>query len=66
MRSPECKYKENERQLKEQLINGINNDSITNKTIIQLTSIKNISEVNSEQVLMFAKTTEMETVIYEI
>ena len=50
-----CKDKENDRRLKEQLINGMNDETITAKIIKELIVLKDASEVRSEQVLVFAE-----------
>ena len=40
IKDTECTYKENDRRLKEQLINGINNQVMTAKIIKELTANK--------------------------
>ena len=51
----EGKYKENDRHLKEQFINGINDDDMTVDVIKELTTKKDMSTIISEQVLLWAK-----------
>ena len=52
MKSTECKHKENDKLIKEQFINGINDEAMTNEIIKELTSIKNTSDVPNTQVLI--------------
>ena len=47
MKAAECKFKENDRSLKEQFISSINDDSVTNETMKELVSIENTSKVTS-------------------
>ena len=51
----ECEYKVKEKCLKEQFINSIYKDMMTTKSIKELTTMKKINNVTSEQVLMWAK-----------
>ena len=51
----ECNYKEHDTELKEQFINSINDEDITQEIIKLLTAQKNTGEIDSEQVLMWAK-----------
>ena len=48
-----CKYKEYDRRLKEQFINGLDDDTIIAKIIKELTALKDTREVSSKQVLMW-------------
>ena len=54
----ECKYKEVERKLNEQFINGNIDQTITAEIIRGLTVLKHTSAVTSEQILAWAKGTE--------
>lgn len=51
MKTTKCKYKKNDRRLKEKNFNVINED-MTSEIFKELTSIKNSSEVFSEQLLI--------------
>ena len=50
-----CKCKENDKQSKGQFINCINDDFVTNEIIRELTSIKNLNEITSKQVLIWGE-----------
>ena len=60
VRVTEWKYKEWDRRLKEQFINGIIYWPMTAKIIKELATIKDISEVMSEQVLSWTKIIEVQ------
>ena len=47
----ECKYKELDRHLKEQFINGLNDDGMDMEIISEHTSVVDTMSVTSEQVL---------------
>ena len=51
----ECSYKEVDRQLKEQLIHGLNDTEMLGEIIKELTKILENEEVTSENVLSWAK-----------
>ena len=48
-------YKEKDRRLKEQFINGINDEDMMTEIIRELTKIQKTNEVTSEQVLCWPK-----------
>ena len=54
MKVNECKYKEKDRRLKEQFINGINDDKMMAEIIGELTTVKKTTEITSEQVIDWA------------
>ena len=54
----EHNYQKLDRRLKEQFINGINDKALTSEIIKELTTIENISEVTSEQVLVWPRRVE--------
>ena len=58
IKANECNYKECVRQLKEQFINGINDEIMTAEIMKELTTIGKISDITSEQVLSKAKRVE--------
>ena len=43
-----CNYKENDRNIKEQFINGMNDDSMMDDTIRKLMAAKNICDITSD------------------
>ena len=53
---------EYDKGLKEQFINGLNNETITAKIIKELTALKDMSGVISEQVLIWAQRVEAQKV----
>ena len=55
IKSNECNYREHDRQLKEQFINGINNEMMAAKIIKELLDMQKTSDIESEQVLSWAK-----------
>ena len=55
---PQTKYKEYDRRLKEQFINGLDDETIIVEIIKELTALKETSEVSSEQTLMGAQRIE--------
>ena len=52
-----CRYIKKERRLKEQLMNGINNDMMT-EIIRELTAIKKTNEIPTEKILALARRVE--------
>ena len=46
--------KRKERQVKEKIINGINNDDMMTEIIRKLTAVEKVCDVTSEQVLAWA------------
>ena len=48
----ECNYKKHDRRPKEQFINSINNEEMTQEIMKKLTDQKNTQEIDIEQVLM--------------
>ena len=52
-----CKFKENDRRLREPFING-RNEVVTSETINDLVTIKDTAKGKSEQVLICAKRVE--------
>ena len=50
----ECSYKEVDRQLKEQLVHGLNDNDMITEIIYKLTAMEDMSIVTSEQVLPWA------------
>ena len=55
IKANKCEYKERDRRLKEQFINGINDDDMITENIRELTVIKRTNEITSKQVLSWAK-----------
>ena len=51
----ECNDKEINRQLKKQLIHGLNDDNMLIDIIHELTTIKDLSVVTREQVVVWAR-----------
>ena len=56
----ECNYKEKDGRLKEQFINGINDDDEITDIMRELTTIKKANESTSEQVLPWAGRVEVQ------
>ena len=56
-KAKESGYKEKDRRLKEQFINGINDDNIA-EIIGELIALKKTNEVTSKQVLAWARRVE--------
>ena len=54
----ECKYKEMGRQLKEQFINALNDDLMTDEIICEFTSLSDINSVTFEQVIPWVRRVE--------
>ena len=54
----ECSYREVDRQLKEQFIHGLNDKTMLNKVIRDLTAKDNNEQTTSEDVLVWAKRIE--------
>ena len=50
MKVKKCGYKEKDRRLKDQFINGINNDYIMTECYRELTVVKKTSEITTDQV----------------
>ena len=48
IKAAECSYKEHDRLLKEQYINGINNEEVMKEIIKELTTQRNMSEIDSD------------------
>ena len=55
-------YQEYDRRLKEQFINGVNNETIIARMINELTVLKDISGVSSEQIFMWVLEVEVQRV----
>ena len=53
-KSNECKYKEKDRRIKRQFINGINNENMVTIIMWKLTAAKKTSEITREQLLAWA------------
>ena len=62
LKENECKYKEHNSCLKEQFINKVNDDALTQQISKELTMIKNTSDVTSEPVLAWAECIEVQRV----
>ena len=60
IKSNKCGYKEEDRMLKEQLINDIKNDDMMIELIRELTTIKKNSELAIEHILYCARRVEAE------
>ena len=58
IKAAECNYKEHDGHLKDQFINGINDEEIMQEIIKELMAKRNMSEIDSEQVLMWAQRIE--------
>ena len=56
----ECRYQECDMRLKEQFINGLNNETIEAKIIKELTTLKDTSKVSNEQVLIWTQWVEVQ------
>ena len=61
IKTDECSYKEKDIRFKEQFINGINDDRIT-EMIRELTAIKKTNEITNEEVLSLARRVEVQWV----
>ena len=57
----ECNYQVHDRQLKEQFINGINNEMMTTQKIKDLTTVRKTGDITNKQVLDWAKRVEAES-----
>ena len=60
LKANECEYKEKDRRLKEQFINGINDDEMKTEIIWELNAVKKTSEITSTQELAWARRLEAE------
>ena len=60
VKAADCKCKENDRRLKEKFNNGMNDEAIAAEIIIELTVLKDTSEVSSEQVLVRVQSVEVQ------
>ena len=60
MSSHRNKNQEYNRGLKEQLINGLNDETITDEIIKELTVIKDTSKLSAEKVLVWGQTVEVQ------
>ena len=54
-KSKKCGYNEQDRRLKEQFMNGINDENVMTKIIMELTAIRKTNEITNEQVLSWAR-----------
>ena len=61
----ECKYKEINRQLKEQFIHGLNDSDMSIEIIKKLVKLEENDNVTSEQVLTWARRVEAQSAILE-
>ena len=59
IRVNECEYKEKDRRLEGQFINGINYDNMMTEIIQELTLVKKTSEITSEYVSAWAGRLEL-------
>ena len=57
----ECNYKEIDRQLKEQFINGLNDTEMLGEIIKELMKVHKNEEITSENVLSWAKRVEAQS-----
>ena len=55
MKANECKYTERDRRLKEQFINGINDDEMVTEIIHELITVSKTGEITNEQVFAWSK-----------
>ena len=62
----DCKYKEYDRRLKEQFINGLVDENMEEEIIRELTASKDTSEVISKQILLLAQRMEVQKVQKEV
>ena len=62
MASAECRFKEIDRQLKEQFIHGLNDESMLDEIIRELTSRNGNVQTTSEDVLVWTKRVEAQRV----
>ena len=60
------KYKEYDRRLKRQFINGLDNESIIVEIIKELTALKDTSDMSNKDVLMWAQRSEPQHVQKEV
>ena len=58
VKAKECKHKEYGRRLKEQFMNGMNNEATTAKITKELAALKDTTEVSSEEVLVWDQRVE--------
>ena len=58
IKANDCEKKEKDWRLKEQFINGINNDNIITDIIQELTAVKKTSEITNEHKLAWTRITE--------
>ena len=59
----ECNYREVDRQLKEQFIHGLNDKSMLDEVIRELTAKNNNEQTTSKDVLVWAKRIEAQVAI---
>ena len=59
IKATKWKYQEHDQRLKDKLMNGINDKTMTLGIIQGITAIKNKSEVTSEQVLVWVRRIEV-------
>ena len=62
MVAAECNYREIDRQLKEQLIHGLNNKVMLDAVIRELTAKSNDKQMTSEGILAWAKRVQVQQV----
>ena len=60
IKAAECKYLEYNRRLREQFINGLNDEDITAQITKELTALQYTSKVSSEQVLFGPREVEVQ------
>ena len=60
VKATDCKYKDGGRNLKEQFINGTNDQAMTAEIMKELTIIKEHSKIITEQILSWVKRIEVQ------
>ena len=60
------KYKEYDRQLKEQIINSLDDENMVEEIIRELKALKDTSEVSSEQILLWIQRVETQRAQKEV
>ena len=63
IKAAECNYTQHDRQFNDQFINGTNNEVTMQEIIKELKAQRNMTEIDSAQVLMWAKRVEVQRVL---
>ena len=62
MKAVNCIYKEHDRRVTDQFINDLGNEVIIKEITREIIALKDTNEVNSDQILMWAKRVEAQRV----